>query len=332
MQDEYILVVGGAGYIGSHTNLTLYESGYKTVVFDSLVHGHRDLVKCGEFVMGDLNSEDDINAVFANYRIDTVIHFAAYAYVGESVMDPQKYYINNVSNTLNLLRTMMKHGVKKVVFSSTCAIYGIPEQVPIDEFAKTEPINPYGQGKLMVENILFDYSKAYGLKYVSLRYFNAAGADPQGRIGERHSPETHLIPLAIRAVVHPGSPLVIFGTDYETPDGTCVRDYIHVSDLAKAHVLALEHLANDGSSAVFNLGNSRGHSVLEVINSIEKVTGQKVNYRLADRRPGDPPILVGDSNKIAKELAWKPEYSSLDFIISTAWNWHGKHDENNPEA
>lgn len=326
MQDEYILITGGAGYIGSHTNLELSKRGHKTIVFDNLVYGHRELAKWGKLIVGDLNSLEELRAVFREHKIRAVVHFAAYAYVGESVTDPQKYYTNNVANTLNLLKVMREFNVDKIVFSSTCAVYGTPDQVPINESCKTAPINPYGMGKLMVETILADYSRAYGMKYVSLRYFNAAGADPDGQTGECHSPETHLIPLAIEAATQPNFSLQVFGTDYPTPDGTCVRDYIHVTDLADAHVRALEYLGeNDSSSDIFNLGNNNGHSVMEVIQSVQKITGKEVKYRMVSRRPGDPAILISNSAKIGKILGWKPRFPELDVIISTAWDWHKNH-------
>jgi len=321
MQDDYILVVGGAGYIGSHTNLKLFSCGYKTVVFDNLVYGHREMVKWGEFFEGDLGSEKDLRNLFQTYKINTVIHFAAYAYVGESVVDPQKYYINNVSNTLNLLKIMREFKVTNIVFSSSCAVYGLPAQIPISESCSTNPINPYGMSKLMVENILSDYSGAYGIKYVSLRYFNAAGADSEGRAGELHSPETHLIPLAIEAAINDGHTLKVYGSDYETPDGTCVRDYIHVSDLANAHVLALEYLIKGGDSEIFNLGNGNGYSVQQIINSVEAVSNRSVKYMIDKRRPGDPPILVSDSDKVSRVLNWRPVYTDIDAIIITALNF-----------
>lgn len=258
-----VLVCGGAGYIGSHVNKQLNKEGYETVVFDNLIYGHRDAVKWGHFVQGDLKNIDEIEAVFQKYSIEAVFHFAAYAYVGESVKEPEKYYYNNVANTLNLLHVMKKYGCNKIIFSSTCATYGEPERVPITEDMQQSPINPYGASKLMVETIFQDYSKAYDLKFVVLRYFNAAGADPEGEIGESHIPETHLIPLVLDAASGKRQDIKVFGTDYDTPDGSCIRDYIHVYDLATAHLLALHYLEEGKESNFFNLGNALGTSVLE---------------------------------------------------------------------
>ena len=260
-----ILIVGGAGYIGSHLNKEISKKGIKTVIFDNLSYGHRDFVKWGTFEKGDLGNIEDIRSVFRKYPIEAVMHFAAFTYVGESVEDPQKYYLNNVKNTLNLLQVMLEENVKYFVFSSTCATYGNPVEIPITENHPQNPINPYGKGKLIVETVLKDYSDAYGLKYASLRYFNAAGADPDGDVGELHDPETHLIPLILDVAAGKREDIKIFGTDYDTPDGTCIRDYIHVTDLAEAHILALEYLQNGGKSDFFNLGNGNGFSVKEVI-------------------------------------------------------------------
>ena len=319
-----ILVCGGAGYIGSHVNKMLNRRGYETVVFDNLVYGHREAVKWGSFVEGDLKNPEEIEAVFERYKIEAVMHFAAYAYVGESVKDPEKYYINNVANTLNLLKAMRKHGCNKIIFSSTCATYGEPERVPITEEMPQNPINPYGASKLMVERILKDYSEAYGLKYVVLRYFNAAGADPEGEIGENHTPETHLIPLVLDAAAGVREDIKIFGTDYATRDGSCIRDYIHVEDLASAHLLALEHLNRGGKSDFFNLGNEKGTSVLEVIQAVKGVTGKEFTATLADRREGDPATLVGSSGKAQSVLGWAPQYGDIGTIVKHAWNWHEK--------
>jgi len=319
-----ILIVGGAGYIGSHLNKEISKQGIKTVIFDNLSYGHEDFVKWGTFKQGDLGSIEDIRSVFQKYPIEAVMHFAAFTYVGESVEDPQKYYLNNVKNTLNLLQVMLEENVKYFVFSSTCATYGNPVEIPITENHPQNPINPYGRGKLMVETVLKDYSDAYGLKYASLRYFNAAGADPDSEIGEMHDPETHLIPLVLDVAAGKREEVKIFGTDYDTPDGTCIRDYIHVTDLAEAHILALEYLQNGGKSDVFNLGNGNGFSVKEVIETARKITGKDIKAVEADRRPGDPPVLVGSSSKAKKTLNWNPKYDELSKIIETAWKWHKK--------
>lgn len=319
-----VLVCGGAGYIGSHVNKQLNKEGYETVVFDNLVYGHREAVKWGHFVQGDLKNFDEIEEVFRKYKIDAVFHFAAYAYVGESVENPEKYYYNNVANTLNLLQVMKKHGCSKIIFSSTCATYGEPEQVPITEDMTQNPINPYGASKLMVERIFEDYSKAYGIEFVVLRYFNAAGADPEGEIGESHTPETHLIPLVLDAASGKRQDIKIFGTDYDTPDGSCIRDYIHVYDLATAHLLALHYLEEGKESDFFNLGNALGTSVLEVVKSVKKVTGREFTVTMADRRAGDPAKLVGSSQKAQKVLGWKPVYGEIDIIVEHAWKWHEK--------
>lgn len=321
-----ILIVGGAGYIGAHVNKHLNLNNYETVVFDNLSYGHGEFVKWGKFVPGDLGNIDDIRGVFEKYPITAVMHFAAFTYVGESVEDPQKYYLNNVSNTLNLLRVMLEYDVKNLVFSSTCATYGEPVEIPITESHPQNPISPYGRGKLMVENILSDYSLAYNLKYVSLRYFNAAGADPDAEIGELHEPESHLIPLILDAASGKRESIGIFGTDYDTYDGTCIRDYIHVTDLADAHLKALQYLENGGNSDYFNLGNGSGFSVLEVIEKARQITGRKIDVVEEERRAGDPPVLVGSSDKIREVLKWKPKYNDLSLIISTAWKWHEKKD------
>lgn len=319
-----VLVCGGAGYIGSHVNKQLNKEGYETVVFDNLIYGHREAVKWGHFVQGDLKNIDEIEAVFQKYSIEAVFHFAAYAYVGESVKEPEKYYYNNVANTLNLLHVMKKYGYNKIIFSSTCATYGEPERVPITEDMQQSPINPYGASKLMVETIFQDYSKAYDLKFVVLRYFNAAGADPEGEIGESHIPETHLIPLVLDAASGKRQDIKVFGTDYDTPDGSCIRDYIHVYDLATAHLLALHYLEEGKESNFFNLGNALGTSVLEVVESVKKVTNRKFRVTMTDRREGDPAKLVGSSEKAQKVLGWKPVYGDIDTIVGHAWKWHEK--------
>ncbi len=319
-----ILVCGGAGYIGSHINKQLNEEGYDTIVFDNLVYGHKEAVKWGKFVKGDLSKIDDIEAVFNQYKIDAVFHFAAYAYVGESVNEPEKYYYNNVVNTLNLLKVMKKHGCNRIIFSSTCATYGEPAKVPITEDMPQNPINPYGATKLMIERVFKDYNKAYDLNFVVLRYFNAAGADPECELGESHNPETHIIPLVLDAASGQREDIKVFGTDYDTPDGSCIRDYIHVTDLASAHLLALHYLESGKPSDFFNLGNERGTSVLEVVDSVKRVTGKDFKVTLAPRRSGDPAILVGSSEKAKKILGWKPEYSDIDTIVAHAWKWHEK--------
>lgn len=319
-----ILICGGAGYIGSNINKLLSQKGYNTIVFDNLVYGHRELAKWGRLIEGDLSDTQAIDRVFEENKIDAVFHFAAYAYVGESVHEPAKYYHNNVTCTLNLLEAMRKHGCEKIIFSSTCATYGIPETVPITEDMPQNPINPYGATKLMVERIFKDYAAAYGLKFAVLRYFNAAGADPEGEIGEWHQPETHLIPLVLDAAAGVRESIQVFGTDYPTPDGTCVRDYIHVYDLATAHLLALEHLNRGGQSDFFNLGNAKGTSVLEVIDAVKAVTGKDFRVDYSPRRAGDPPMLVGSSEKAASVLGWEPKYADIESIVSHARNWYQK--------
>lgn len=319
--NDKILVVGGAGYIGSHCVKELNRQGYATVVLDNLVYGHRDAVKWGEFVEGDMQDTELLRDLFATHRIAGVMHFAAYAFVGESVTDPEKYYFNNVGATLNLLKVMREAGVDKFIFSSTCATYGLPVQIPIPESHPQAPINPYGKTKLMVEQILADYRKAYGLRSICFRYFNAAGADPEGELGERHDPETHLIPLVYRAILG-GPELKVFGADYPTPDGTCVRDYIHVVDLAQAHIMGLERLLAGADSAAYNLGNGNGYSNLQVIQTAEQVSGRKVPYSMAPRREGDPPQLVGTAARAIAELGWRPRFASLEQIMATAWNFH----------
>ena len=319
-----ILVVGGAGYIGSHTVKLLHKNGFKVIVFDNLSMGFEILAKYGELIVGDLANINDIDKVFKTYKIDVVFHFAAFAYVGESVTDPAKYYQNNVINTINLLDVMLEFDVKKFIFSSTCATYGNPIEIPITETHPQAPINPYGQSKLMVEKILSDYSHAYDLKYVALRYFNAAGADAEGEIGEDHDPETHLIPLVLDVALGKREQINVFGSDYETKDGTAVRDYIHVTDLADAHILALEYLKNGEPSTVFNLGNGLGYSVQEVIDVAKKVTGKEIKTVYSPRREGDPAILIGGAEKAIKILGWKPRFAKLEQIIETAWKWHNR--------
>ncbi|MEH6905675.1 UDP-glucose 4-epimerase GalE [Neobacillus drentensis] len=317
-----ILVVGGAGYIGSHLVKELVEKE-EVVVLDNLTTGHRQAVDSrAVFVEGDLGNEEDLQMIFKSYPIDAVMHFAAFSLVGESVVDPLKYYQNNVAATLTLLKVMMKNNVKNFIFSSTAATYGIPDVELIDETTPTRPINPYGHSKLMIEQILSDFSKSYGLNYVILRYFNAAGAHQSAVIGESHDPETHLIPIILQQLLGKREKVSVFGSDYDTADGTCIRDYIHVTDLASAHILALEALlTGKKSTEIYNLGNGLGYSVKEVIETCEKVTGVEANVEMADRRAGDPAMLVASSQKIYSELGWKAE-RNLERIIADAWKWH----------
>jgi UDP-glucose 4-epimerase len=320
-----ILVTGGAGYIGSHAVLALKHAGYNPIVLDNLVYGHRDIVEQilqVEFIVGDINDRTLLDELFATRSIAAVMHFSAFAYVGESVKEPAKYYRNNTLGTLTLLEAMLAASVKRFVFSSTCATYGVPKDVPIAEDHPQNPINPYGASKLMVERMLWDFAAAYGMQSVMFRYFNAAGADPDGQLGEDHDPETHLIPLVLLAALGKRSNISIFGTDYPTPDGTCIRDYIHVSDLASAHVLGLEYLLQGGETTVFNLGNGNGFSVKEVIDTAKIVTGRDINVVVSDRRPGDPPSLVGSSDKAKKVLGWSPKYPEIKDILTHAWQWH----------
>lgn len=317
-----ILIVGGAGYIGSHANLLLNEKGYETVIYDNLCTGHKEAIMGGTFVYGDLSDSEALDRVLTEYDISLVMHFGAFAYVGESIYHPEKYYNNNVVNTLNLLSSMRKCGVKKIIFSSSCAVYGEAVKLPITECSEKSPINPYGKTKLMIEEILHDYCKAYGIESICLRYFNAAGADSNAMIGESHTPETHIIPKIFDVVSGKCDKFIIFGNDYDTPDGTCVRDYLHVSDIAKAHLIAAEYLLNTGESNVFNLSNIKGYSVLDIINVVEKVVGKKVDYTFHDRRAGDPPVLIGDSTKIRNMLGWKPQHEDIEDIIKDAWKWY----------
>lgn len=323
-----ILVCGGAGYIGSHMVAHLIENNEDVVVLDNLQKGHRDaLLGKVKLYVGDLRDSDLLNTVFKENKIEAVIDFAADSLVGESVENPIKYFENNVGSTLNLLKAMTEHNVKYIVFSSTAATYGEPENIPIDENDKTFPTNPYGESKLSVEKILKWCDKAYGIKYTSLRYFNAAGAHINGSIGEDHRPETHLIPIILQVALGKREKIMIFGDDYNTEDGTCVRDYIHVSDLASAHLLALKRLKNGEKSSIFNLGNGKGFSVKEVIDTTRKVTGANIKAEIAPKRAGDPAILIASSEKAIKELGWCPKYDSLETIIETAWNWHKNHPE-----
>ncbi|MEM9532101.1 MAG: UDP-glucose 4-epimerase GalE [Pseudomonadota bacterium] len=316
-----ILVTGGAGYIGSHTCKQLKRARYRPVVFDNLSTGHRWAVKWGPLVRGDLNNPDAIDRAILEHQPIAVMHFAALAYVGESVRDPQRYYRNNVTGTLNLLDSMRRHKVDRIVFSSSCATYGEPRILPIPEAHPQFPISPYGRTKLIVEQALRDYGSAYGLRSASLRYFNAAGADAQADIGELRDPETHLIPLLLEVAAGVREHVTVFGQDYETPDGTCVRDYVHVSDLATAHVKALETLDGSGGAQTFNLGLGRGFSVREVISAVERVTGKPVNTQDGPNRPGDAPNLVADPARAQNRLAWEPEYDDLDPIVESAWRF-----------
>ena len=313
-----VLVIGGAGYIGSHAARVLRKHGHEVVIFDDLSTGFEFLAKGFEFIRGDLGDVARVKP--ALQRVDAVMHFAAYAYVGESVTDPRKYFHNNVESALTLLNTAIDVGIKAFVFSSTCAVYGVPGKVPITEDTVRQPINPYGVSKLFFEQALEAYGRAYGLRYAALRYFNAAGADESGEIGELHNPETHLIPLALAATREQGQALQIFGEDYPTPDGTCIRDYIHVNDLAEAHALALARLVDGSKSFSVNLGTGQGCSVLEIVRAAEQITGKSVRRIMGPRRPGDPPALVADPTRAQQLLQWKAKYSLHD-IVSTAWNW-----------
>jgi len=316
-----VLVVGGAGYVGSHMVKLLLERGHEPITLDSLVTGHQDAVPGGEFFKVDLADREALWRIIGLRPFDAVMHFASFIQVGESVRKPELYYRNNFTNTLNLLDAMVQAGVKRFIFSSSAAIFGEPESVPLDEDHPQRPINPYGASKQMVERALQDYDRAHELKAVCLRYFNAAGAHPDGSMGERHEPETHLIPLALQAASGRREALSVFGRDYDTPDGTCIRDYIHVMDLCQAHLLALERLMEGGDSAAFNLGNGNGFSVLEVIGAIERVTGRKLTVIDAPRREGDPARLVADSRAIRETLGWTPQYPDLDTIVAHAWAW-----------
>ncbi len=319
-----ILVVGGAGYIGSHMLVALREAGYTPITLDNLSSGYRDAVIAGEFIEGDLGDRELLDQVLDAHDIAGVMHFAAHIEVGESVRDPAKYYRNNVSHTQNLLDAMVRYGVKAFIFSSTAAIFGEPQYVPIDEHHPKSPVNPYGRSKWMVEQLLEDYDRAYSLRSIALRYFNAAGADPQAQLGERHQPESHLIPLVLQAANGRRESITLFGTDYDTPDGTCIRDYIHVSDLCNAHLLALRQLLNGGGSDRYNLGNGQGYSVQEVIRTAAKVTGRRIPVVRGERRPGDPALLVADAARARSKLRWNPRYVGLSTIIAHAWAWEQK--------
>jgi UDP-glucose-4-epimerase GalE len=317
-----ILVTGGAGYVGSHACKALAAAGHTPVVYDNLGRGHRELVRWGPLEVGDLRDAARLAEVLARHRPAAVMHFAAFAYVGESVQDPALYYRNNVGGTLELLEAMQRAGVGALVFSSTCATYGIPERMPIDEDTPQRPINPYGSTKLVIERVLADFDAAYGLRSVSLRYFNAAGCDPDGETGEIHDPETHIIPRVLMAATGELPQVDIFGTDYPTPDGTCLRDYVHVADLARGHVQALEYLQRGGATTAINLGTGRAFSVREVIAAAEQVTGRRIPVREAARRAGDPPVLVADARRARATLGFAPRFTEIAPIVETAWRWH----------
>jgi UDP-glucose 4-epimerase len=321
MKKSTFLVIGGAGYIGSHLVKALIEQQQQVVIVDNLSAGSASAVLGGELIIHDFDDREFLNSLFSKTKFDGVFHFASQIVVSESVKDPGKYYRANTAATLTLLEAMRDHKVGPLVFSSTAAVYGEPLYTPIDEQHPTNPLNPYGRSKLMVEHMLADFASAYKQKYIALRYFNAAGADPQARIGERHDPETHLIPLALQAISGKRPPLQLFGQDYDTPDGTCIRDYIHVDDLASAHILAINHLNNGGESGVFNLGSNHGYSVNEVIQTAAQVTGKAVPLTYAPRRPGDPASLVADASLAKKILGWQPKYTDLNQIIQHAWAW-----------
>ena len=317
-------MTGGAGYVGSHACKALRAAGHRVVVFDNFVAGHPEAVQFGDLVEGDISNTAAVQAAIHNYRVSAVVHFAAFLDVGESVREPVRYYRNNVSGTLSVLQAMAAEGVERFVFSSTCATYGEPVETPIPETHPQRPINAYGETKLAVERALPHFERAYGIKWTALRYFNAAGADPDCEIGEDHSPEIHIIPRAIEAASG-GAPLLVFGDDYPTPDGTCLRDFIHVTDLADAHVKALQHLARGGASGAYNLGTGTPHSVRDVIRSVERVTGRTVAWKMGSRRPGDPAALYATARKAEMELGWKPRFADLDTIVRTAWQWHHTH-------
>jgi UDP-arabinose 4-epimerase len=317
-----VLVTGAAGYIGSHVCKLLAAAGHLPVGLDNLSTGNASAVRWGPHVLGDVGNRDLLRQVFRQYQIDAVMHFAASAYVGESVSHPQAYFGNNVVNSLALLDGMLEAGVKPIVFSSTCATYGQPASIPIVESQPQLPINPYGVSKLFVERVLQAYAVAYGIRWIALRYFNVAGADPDGDLGEQHDPETHLIPLAIEVAQGQRPSLSVFGTDYDTPDGTAIRDFIHVWDLARAHTAALEYLVSGGENIALNIGTGRGHSVLEVVSAIEQVAGNRVPVDLHARRPGDPPVLVANPERAMQVLGWEPKFTGIHQIVESAWSWH----------
>lgn len=319
-----IFVAGGAGYIGSHTVKELIQEGFEVLIFDNFSTGRKELVVGGDLIEGDLRDKDSLKKAFSSRDIGAVLHFASLIQVGESYLDPKKYYTHNLLSSLNLLEAMMEAKVKYFIFSSSAAVYGKPDELPIPESHPLNPINPYGQTKLLVEKILQDYEKAYGIQFISLRYFNAAGADPDGELGEMHQPETHLIPNILLFLLGKKMNFDLFGTNFPTSDGTAVRDYIHVTDLAKAHVLALRYLLSNPTSEFINLGTNRDYSVLEIIKRVEKITGKKVAYRKKPRRKGDVPILLASKEKAERILGWKTQYSDIETIIKTAWAWHQK--------
>lgn len=325
MNSPLILVVGGAGYIGSHMVWWLGQQGARVVTLDNLSAGHRNAVLHGEFIQGDLADRNLLEQLFSAHRFDAVMHFASSIQVGESVQNPALYYRNNVSHTLHLLDAMRTHGVRRFIFSSTAAVFGEPAYCPIDEAHPQAPINPYGRTKRMVEQVLSDYEHAYGLRSVCLRYFNAAGAHPDGLLGERHEPETHLVPLVLQAASGRRPHITVYGRDYDTPDGTCIRDYVHVMDLAQAHWLALQHLIQGGHSARFNLGNGGGYSVQQVIDAARRVSGRPITVAEGPRRAGDPARLVADSRLAQQQLQWHPRHADLDTIIQHAWRWEMGH-------
>jgi UDP-arabinose 4-epimerase len=320
-----ILVTGGAGYIGCHACKALALAGYTPVTYDNLIYGHPWAVRWGPLVEGDILDRAQLDKVIKRYNPSAVMHFAAFAYVGESVQEPAKYYRNNVSGSLALLEAMVEHDIDKFIFSSTCATYGVPNQIPITEDHPQNPINPYGSSKLMVEQIMQDFSAAYNLHSIALRYFNAAGADEAGEAGEDHDPETHLIPLVLDVAAGRRKNITVFGSDYDTEDGTCIRDYIHVSDLADAHILALQALENGAESTSYNLGNGKGFSVQQVIDTALRVTGRDIPVIMGERRSGDTARLVGNAGRISHSLGWAPIYPDLESIIQTSWHWHQKH-------
>lgn len=324
MSKPTILVIGGAGYIGSHMVLDLLRADYPVVVLDNLSRGHRELVPGGEFVAGDMGSAQDLRRVFNRYPIKAVMHFAAHSLVGESVEQPLVYYQNNVANSITLLEEMIAANIRHFIFSSTAAVYGEPVQTPIAEDHPCNPTNPYGATKLAVERLLVDVGQATDLTWSILRYFNAAGADQSGDVGERHQPETHLIPLVLQVATGERASISIFGDDYPTPDGTCLRDYVHVSDLTQAHLLALEHLLAGGGNSIYNLGNSTGYSVKQIIETARQITGHPIPARIEARRAGDPAVLIADSDNIRRQLGWQPAYEDVSEIVRTAWAWHRK--------
>src|SRR5262245_24461918 len=319
-----ILITGGAGYVGSHCAKALAAAGHDGVVFDNLLFGHREFVRWGPLIDGDIRDASALDAVFSANRFDAVMHFAALAYVGESVIAPGRYYDINVHGTRTLLDAMVRAGVRSIVFSSSCAIYGEPDSMPISERTSPNAINPYGFSKLVCEHMMDDFGRAHEIKSARLRYFNAAGADPTAEIGEDHDPETHLIPLVLDAASGRRPDVTLFGTDYSTPDGTAVRDYVHVEDLAHAHVLALQHLLDNGDTIAVNLGTGHGASVREVVDTARRITGREIVGRDASRRAGDPPVLVADARKAGEVIGWTPRYSNLSTIITDAWRWHNK--------